>query len=181
MPWSRDSHVIKLYVQWSRDSDIESSFASNQTSNIFNPKILHASFSASDLPRHRASHYCLSQLPCTDSDTTSYTSALVLSGKKVLRVLQSQGQAVCLMAGSQEKTTYRSAPFPTGGGGARDALQRKAIGGATSKVVRETAGWTRSDLTLGTSTSASTRLFLYGGGPSSLCGGDGRRSRRNSR
>ena len=38
--------------------------------------------------------------------------------------------------------------------------------GATSKVVRGTADWTQSGLTLGTSASAST-------GPS-LCGGGGR-------
>ena len=47
----------------------------------------------------------------TDSDTTSHTSVLALSGKEVLRVLRSRGQAACLMAGSREKTTYRSAPF----------------------------------------------------------------------
>ena len=132
MPWSRDGHVIGLYVQWSRDPDIESSFASNRTSNIFNPKILHASFSASDLPRHQASHRCLGQLPRTDLDTTSYTLALALSRAEILHVFQSR----CLIAGSQEKTTYRSAPFPASGGGARDALQRKATGGATSGVVR---------------------------------------------
>ena len=125
-------HIIPTLCQWSRDPDIESSFASNQTSNIFNPKILHASFSASDLPRHRAPHCCLGQLPRTDSDTTSYTSALALSGAEVLRVFQSR----CLIAGSQEKTTYRSAPFPSGDGGARDALQKKVTRGATSKVVR---------------------------------------------
>ena len=53
----------------------------------------------------------------------------------------------------------------------------------------KSAGWTQSGLTLGTSTSASIRPplcgggppSLCGGGPSSLCGGDGRRSRRNSR
>ena len=126
---------------------------------------------------------------CIDLNITSHTSTLALSRGEILHVLQSQGQAACLIAGLQEKTTYRSTLFPTGGGRARDALQRKAIGGATSKVVRETAGWTRSDLTLGTSTSASTRPSLCGGGPpslcgggpSSLCGGDGRRSRRNSR
>ena len=154
--WSQlcvNGHVIPISIS-------TSSFASNQTSNIFHPKILHALFSAFNLPR-------------TDSDITSYTSALALSGEEVLRILRSRGQAAYLMAGSREKTTYRSAPFPSGGGGARDALQRKATGGATSKVVRETAGWTRSDLTLGTSTSASTRP--------SLCGGDGKRSRRNSR
>ena len=177
MPWSRDGHVIGFYVQWSHDPDIESSFISNQTSKIFNPKILHASFSAFDLPRHQAPHCCLSQVPRTDSDITSYTSALALSEAEVLRIFQNR----CLIAGSRVKTTYRSAPFPSGGGGARDALQWKATRGATSEVVRETAGWTRPDLTLGTSTSASTRPSLCGGGPSSLCGGDGRRSRRNSR
>ena len=126
---------------------------------------------------------------CTDLDTTSHTSVLALFRKEVLRVLQTRGQAACLMAGLREKTTYRSAPFSSGGGGAKDALQRKATGRATSELVRETAGWTRPDLTLGTSISASTRsplcgggpLFLYGRGPSSLCGEDNRRSRRNSR
>ena len=134
---------------------------------------------------------------CTDSVITPYTSALVFSGKEVPRVLQSRGQTVCLIAGLQEKTTYRSAPFPSGGSRARDALQRKATEGATSEVARETAGWTRPDLTLETSISASIRPPLCGGGPPplcgrgppslcgrgpfSLCGEDGRRSRRNSR
>ena len=86
MPWSRGSYVIGLYVQWSHDPDIELSFASNQTSNIFNPKILHASFSASDFSRHRASHRCLGQLPRTDLNKTSYTSALALSGAEVLYI-----------------------------------------------------------------------------------------------
>ena len=85
------------------------------------------------------------------------------------------------MAGLQKKTTYRSALFPTGGGGARETLQRKATKGAMSKVVKDTAGWTRSDLTLKISISASTRLFFCDGGLSFLCGGDGRRSRCNSR
>ena len=96
--WSREGHVIPTWCQWSRDPDIGSSFASNRTSNIFHPKILYALLSASDLPY-------------TDSDITSHTSALALSGEKVLRVLQSRGQAACLMAGLREKTTYRSAPF----------------------------------------------------------------------
>ena len=72
----------------------------------------------------------------TDSDTTSHTSVLALSGQEVLRILQSRGQAACLMAGLQKKTTYRSALFPISGGEAKDALQKKATGGATSKVVR---------------------------------------------
>ena len=96
--WSRKGHVIPTRYQWSCDPDIESSFASNQTSKIFYSKILYASLSASDLPR-------------TNSDITSYTSVLALSGEEILRVLWSQGQAACLMAGSREKTTYRSAPF----------------------------------------------------------------------
>ena len=126
---------------------------------------------------------------CTNLNTTSYTSVLALSRKEVLRVLQSRGQAACLMAGLREKTTYRSAPFPSGGSGARDALQKKATRGATSEVVRETPGWTRPNLTLETLTSASIRPFLCGKSPLSLCGGgpfslygkDGWRSRRNSR
>ena len=88
--------MIPTQCQCSRDPNIESSFASNQTFNIFYPKILHASFSTSDLP-------------CTDLDITSHISALALSGVEVLRVLRSQ-------ADLQEKTTYRSAPFGSGGG-----------------------------------------------------------------
>ena len=44
------------------------------------------------------------------------------------------------MVGLREKTTYRSALFPTGSGRARDALQKKTTGRAMSKVVKETAG-----------------------------------------
>ena len=42
-------------------------------------------------------------------------------------------------------------------GGYPHALQKKATGKATNKVVRETAGWTWPGLTLGTSISVSTR------------------------
>ena len=161
---------------WSRDPDIESFFASKQTFNIFYPKILYVSFSAFNLPG-------------TNLDIISHTSALAFFGKKVLRFLQSQGQAACLMAGLQKKTTYRSMPYPSSGGGARDALQRKATVRAISEIVRETAGWTRPDLTLGTSTSAFIRPLLWSGGPPSisgeglsfLCSGDGRSFRRHSR
>ena len=92
---TRPGHVIPTVCQWSRDPDIDldSSFASNQTSDIFHPKILHASLSASDLSR-------------TDLDITSYTLALALFGEEVLHVLRSRGQAACLMTGSREKTTY---------------------------------------------------------------------------
>ena len=140
---------------------------------------------------------CHPHFSCTDLDTTSYTSALAFSGAEVLHVLQSQGQIAWLMAGLQKKTTYRSAPFPSSGDGARDALEWKATRRVTSEVVRVTAGWTRPDLILWTSTSAFTRLllcsedppFLCSGGSSSLCGrglsflcgGDGRRFRRNSK
>ena len=55
------------------------------------------------------------------------------------------------------------------------ALLKKATGGAISEVVTKTAVWTRPSLTLKTLTSAFTRLFLYDGGPSSLCGRDSRR------
>ena len=168
MPWLHDGHVIGLYVQWSRDPDIKSSFASNQTSNIFNPKILYVLFSASDLSYYRAPHCCFSQLPHTNSNTTFYTSALVFSGAEVLHVFQSR----CLIAGLREKTTYRSAPFPSGGGRARDVLQRKATGEATSKVVRSwLAGCSQAWL------SGRQHQLLR----SILSGGRGKRSRRDSR
>ena len=51
-----------------------------------------------------------------------YILALVFFGKKVLRILRSRGQAACLIAGLQEKTTYKSAPFSTGGDKIKDAL-----------------------------------------------------------
>ena len=132
---------------------------------------------------------CYPHLSYINLDITFYTLTLALSRAEVLCVLQSQGQAAYLIAGLQEKTTYRSAPFLFGGDRARDALQWKTTRGATSEVVKETASWTRLDLTLRTLISASTRpllcergpLFLYGRGPSSLCGGDGRKSRYNSR
>ena len=93
------------------------------------------------------------------------------------------------MAGLQERTTYKLVSFSSGSGRARDALQKKATGGATSKVVKETAGLTRLDLTLKTSISAFIRpLFCYRD-PLSLCSKGlssiynrvGRKSRRNSR
>ena len=92
--------MIPTVCQWSRDPNInlDLSFASHQTLDIFYPKILHTSLSTSNLT-------------CTNSDIISHTSALALSGEEVLCVLQSQGQAACLIAGLQEKTTYRSAPF----------------------------------------------------------------------
>ena len=77
MPWSFEDHMISTLCQWSPDPDIKSFFASNQTSNIFYPKILHASFSVFNLPY-------------TNFNTTSHILALALSVAKVLYVLQSQ-------------------------------------------------------------------------------------------
>ena len=82
MSWSRNGHFIELCVQRSRDPDIDlnSSFASNRTSNIFHPKILHASFSSSDLPCHQAPHRCHPHLPRTNLDTTySHTDSDITS------------------------------------------------------------------------------------------------------
>ena len=85
MPWLCDSNI-----------NLNSSFAFNQTSNIFYLKILHALFSASKLFYHQALYYCHTYLLCIDSNTiylrtnlntTSYTLALTLSRKKVLHVL----------------------------------------------------------------------------------------------
>ena len=67
----------------SRDSDIDPNiyldlfFASNQTFNIFYPKILHASFLAS-------------YLLCTDLNIIFYILVLAFSSKKILHALQSQ-------------------------------------------------------------------------------------------
>ena len=123
---TRPSHVIPTVCQWSRDLNINlnSSFTSNQTSNIFH-LILHTSLSASNLP-------------CINSDITSHTLAPALFEAKVLHVLQSRGQTACLMAGLWEKTTYRSAPFWIRwwwSKGVSHALW-KATRGATSEVVR---------------------------------------------
>ena len=116
MPWSCKGQVIPTLSQWSYNPDIELSFAFNRTFNIFYPKILHALSSVSNLSS-------------IDSNITSHTSALALFKTEVLYVLRSQ-------AGFQEKTTYRSALFSSGGGKAKDALQTKATGKATSKVVK---------------------------------------------
>ena len=93
MPWSRNGHVIPIL-----------SYPSLTT------KLL------------RASCCCYPHFSRTDLDTTFYTSALAFFRAKVLRVLRSRGQAACLMAGLRKKTTYRSALFPSGDDGARDAL-----------------------------------------------------------
>ena len=119
MPWSRNSHVIPI-----------SSHPSSPTEPLQALHCCHPHLS------HTNSDTTYS---CTNSDTTSYTSVLALSRAEVLRVLWSQGQAACLMAGLQEKTTYRSAPFWIGwwwSEGVPHALW-KATEGATSKVLRK--------------------------------------------
>ena len=74
MPWLHKGHVIPTLCQWSRDPNIESFFASKQISNIFHSKILYTLF-------------LVSNLPCTNLDTTFHISTLVFSRAKVLRVL----------------------------------------------------------------------------------------------
>ena len=109
MPWSRDPTLCPA-VTWPW---------SISTHPLLTTKPLQA-------PRH-----CHPHLSCTDLDTTSYTSALALSRAEVLCVLRSR-------AGSQEKTTYRSAPSWIRwwwSEGVPHALW-KATGGATSEVVR---------------------------------------------
>ena len=126
MSWSHKNHVISIVCHWSRDPniDLDSSFAFNQIFNIFH-LILYASLSASNLL-------------CTNSDITPYTSALAFPRAKVLCVLQSRGQAAYLMAGLREKTTYRSAPFWIRWWWSEEVLHAlwKATGGATSELVR---------------------------------------------
>ena len=175
---AREGHVIPTLCQWLRDPDIDpnidldSSFAFNQTSNIFYPKILHASMSDFDLPCHQAPRRRHPHLSCIK---LGYQLALALSKVEVLHVAY-EPLPIKQNAWAQAYKDYLQInAFPdlvvVEREGNPHALQRKATGGATSEVVRETAGWTRPDLTLGTSTSASTRPSLCGGGPPSLCGG----------
>ena len=112
--WSRlwvNSHVIPISISTHL-------LLPTKLSNIFYSKILHVSFSTSDLL-------------CTNSDIISYTSTLALFGVKVLHVLQSR-------AGLQEKTTYRSTSFWIWwwSKGVPHTLW-KATGGVISKVVRK--------------------------------------------
>ena len=95
------------------DIDLNSCFASNQISNIFYLKILYASF--------LASHF-----PYINLDIIFYISVLAFFRKEVLPIIQSQGQATCLIAGLQEKITYRSTLFPFSDSKAKNTLQKKA-------------------------------------------------------
>ena len=97
------------------DINLESSFASNRTSNIFHPKILYTLFLVFDLF-------------CTNSDIIFYILALAISREEILYVLQSQGQIACLIVDLREKTIYKSALFLFGGNRAKDILQKKVIG-----------------------------------------------------
>ena len=100
MQWSYESHIIRPCVN--------------------GHMILILSYFLLSTKPLQAPYRCHLHLFCTDSDTTysctnsditSYTSTLVFSRKKVLRILQSRGQATCLIAGSQKIITYRSTPF----------------------------------------------------------------------
>ena len=98
-------------MTWSRDLAYLSRKNKLHLSSI-HPKILHAALSTPTAlaTAMKASHcrYSCTDLDtiyyCTNSDITSYTSALALSGAEVLCVFQSR----CLVAGSQGKTIYRS-------------------------------------------------------------------------
>ena len=83
MPWSRDGHVIPI-----------SSHPSFPTEPLQAPRRRHPHLSRTD------SDTTYSR---TDSDTTSHTSVLALSGKEVLRVLRSRGQAACLMPAREKR------------------------------------------------------------------------------
>ena len=154
MPWSRDGHVIELYVQWLRDPDIESSFASNQTSNIFNPKILHASLSAPNLPRYRHEHLVVDTL----------ISTKLFLKKKSYVSLMSRRRSSKMLEHKLIKITCRSMPFSIWWWWSERGVFTLFKGKPLEEprwAMRETAGWTRPGLTLGTSTSASTAFPVW--------------------
>ena len=163
--------MIPTICQWSCDSniDLNSSFAFNQTSDIFHPKILYALLSASNLPY-------------INSDIISFTPVLALFKEKVLCILWSQGQVTCLIPSLEEKTIYKSTLFWIrwwwNKGGFSHSMESHWR--SHKKSGMKTAEQTRSALTLGTSTLAST-AFVMCEGLSFLCGRDERRSRHNSR
>ena len=134
---------------------------------------------------------CHPHLSYINSDITSHTSALALSEAEVLRVLRSRGQAACLMAGSREKTTYRSAPFWI-----RWWWSERGFLMLYGKPLEEPRvkwwedGWPDAvkpdswDLNISFYQAFPVwwrPAFLCGRGPSSLCSGNGKRSRHNSR
>ena len=175
-------------MAWSRDLAYSSRKNKLHLSS-FHPKILHASLSTpTPLATAMTAPHC--RYSRTDSDTTSHTSALALSGATAmtaphrryshtdsattsytLALALSGAEVLCVAyepsqikqnAWAQVHGDYLQInAFPDLVVVEREenphALQRKATGGATREVVRETAGWTRSGLTLGTSTSDSTR------------------------
>ena len=60
--------------------------------------------------------------------------------KKVIHVLQSQGQAACLIADLQKKFIYKSTTFLSSDSGIKEILQKKVTRKNISKMTRETAG-----------------------------------------
>ena len=88
-----------------------------------------------------------------------YKSVLALSGAEVLRVACEPNKQFALIAGSQRllRDQRLSSWRWWSKGHFLTFYKGKLLKGATSEVVRETAGRTRHGLTLGTSISASTR------------------------
>ena len=158
---------------WSCDPDIESSFASNWTSNIFHLKILHASFSAFDLP-------------CTDLDITSYTSAPALPGEKVLCIAY-EPLPIKQNAWAQAYENYLQInAFPNlvvvEQEGSPYALQKKAIGGVVVSGKRD--GWLDAVRPDFWDVNISFYRFTYMAEVHLLCvikTAEGKKSRRNSR
>ena len=93
MLWSHKGHVIRQCVTSHVIPILISTYPLLPTKSLQAPCCCHPHFSYTDL------------------DITFYISTLALFGEEVLRVLRSRDQAACLMAGLQEKTIYRSAPF----------------------------------------------------------------------
>ena len=169
----REGNCNAMVTCWLCDLDIESSFASNRTSNIFHPKILHTSFSTFDLPY-------------IDLDITSYTSTLALPGKEVLRIAY-KPLPIKQNAWAQAYKDYLQInAFPdlvvVKQEGSPHALQKKATRGAA--VSNERDGWLNAarldswDVNISfycLFCVAEVRL------PCMVETAEGRRSRRNSR
>ena len=146
--------MIPTLYQWSRDSNIDSSFASNRTSNIFNPKILHASLSAPDLPCHRYEHLVVDTLISTKLFLEKKSYVSLMSRRRSSRMLEHK----------LIKITCRSTPFPIWWWWSERGVLTLYKGKPLEEprwAVRETAGWTRPGLTLGTSTSAFTAFPIW--------------------
>ena len=146
--------MIGLYVQWSRNPDIKLSFAFNQTSNIFNLKILYASLSAPKLLCHRHKHLVINTLISTKLFLEKKSYILLMSRRRSSRMLKHK----------LIKITCRSTPFPIWWWWSERGVLTLYKGKPLEEprwAVRETAGWMRPGLTLGTSTSASTAFSVW--------------------